>query len=545
MLKQMHHLIFITVLSTLLVACGGGGGGDDGSTADTSAPTVSSTSPENSATAVLRNSILSASFDEDLFAVTVDATSFTFEETGSNGISGTVSFDSASNVASFAPDNELAMLTAYTATLSTAITDLSGNALATDYRWSFTTADGAWNNAELIEDDAGGAYFPQIAVDSSGKALAVWQQYDGSDYSIWANRFDGTNWDSAERIETGTGHAYSPQIAVDSSGKALAVWRQSDGIRSSIWANRFDGTNWGSAELIETGTRDAYDPQIAVDSSGKALVVWRQYDGIRYNIWASRFDGTSWGSAELIEDDAGPAYNPQIAVDSSGRALAVWQQLDYLGFIHIWANNFDGTNWDSAISIERKSAKATNPQIAIDSNGKALAVWQQVDVDGGVREGIWTNDFDGARWGRPKLIETNTGNANNPKIIFNSSGKAFVVWAQIDGDDRSGIWVNRFDGANWGSAERIETGTGYAVSPQIAVDSSGKALAVWEQRDGSRHNIWANRFDGTNWGSAKRIETGTGYAVSPQIAVDSSGKALAVWEQRDGSRYNILVNRFE
>tara|TARA_B100000795_G_C22491457_1_gene320411 strand:- start:149 stop:424 length:276 start_codon:yes stop_codon:yes gene_type:complete len=36
---------------------------------------------------------------------------------------------------------------------------------------------------------------------------------------------------------------------------------------------------------------------------------------------------------------------------------------------------------------------------------------------------------------------------------------------------------------------------GSAVNPQIAIDSSGNAIAVWKQNDGTRENIYANRFD--------------------------------------------------
>ena len=104
----------------------------------------------------------------------------------------------------------------------------------------------------------------------------MWQQSDGTRYNIWANRFNGTSWGTAELIETdNAGNAQYPQIAFDSSGNAIAVWRQSDGTRYNIWANRFNGTSWGTAELIETDNAgNAQYPQIAFDSSGNAIAVW-------------------------------------------------------------------------------------------------------------------------------------------------------------------------------------------------------------------------------------------------------------------------------
>lgn len=185
------------LLTTLgLSACGGGGNTDATESTDitaptdTTAPTVSSTSPASSANAVARNSTLTGTFDEDIFAVTVDATSFTLVNPAAGNIPGSVNFDGISKVATFAPDNPLAILASYTATFSTAITDLSGNALASDYSWSFTTEDGSWGSATLFETDAGTANDPQITVDNNGNAHAVWQQYDGSRYNIWARRFE-------------------------------------------------------------------------------------------------------------------------------------------------------------------------------------------------------------------------------------------------------------------------------------------------------------------------------------------------------------------
>jgi hypothetical protein len=145
-----------------LSACGGGGGSTTAPTAptDTTAPTVTSTTPVDSATSVARESTITATFNEDVFATTTDAASFTLAKSGA--IDGTVTFEASTNVATYTPGSELAILATYTATLSTAITDLSGNPLAADYSWSFITAEGAWQAAELIEtDNVGYAAFPK------------------------------------------------------------------------------------------------------------------------------------------------------------------------------------------------------------------------------------------------------------------------------------------------------------------------------------------------------------------------------------------------
>jgi hypothetical protein len=93
----------------------------------------------------------------------------------------TVTFDGSNNVATLTPTGDLSILTTYTATLSTEITDLNGNPLAADYSWSFSTTEGAWGMAEMIEDNAENASTPQIAFDNSGYAIAVWSQNNGAE----------------------------------------------------------------------------------------------------------------------------------------------------------------------------------------------------------------------------------------------------------------------------------------------------------------------------------------------------------------------------
>jgi hypothetical protein len=530
---------------------------DTAAPADTAAPTVSSTSPLNSATSVARDSAITATFDEDMFATTVDASSFTLDKSGN--INGTVTFEANTNVATFTSDSELAILSTYTATLSTDITDLSGNPLVNDYNWSFTTAEGSWGTAEPITTGTLFRISPQVALDGSGNAIAVWYQFNNAAYDIYASYFNGTTWGTAELIETGTNDANSPQVSFDGSGNAIAVWlARPDGVYR-IWSNRFNGTSWGNAELIGTGVdSNAGDPQIAVDSSGNAIAVWHQEDtnGVD-NIWANHFDvnrsgGPGWGTAELIEiNDVGDAADSQVAIDSSGHAIAVWRQFD--GSVYnIWANRFNGIIWGTAQLIENDDVgNAYFPQVGVDSSGNAIVVWQQTVITStaGAYVPAWANRFNGSSWGTPELIGIGTyeGNAEFSQVSVNSSGHAIAVWQQWDGTAVS-IYANRFDGTSWGTAELIETNdNGRTRNAQVAVDGSGNAIAVWIQHDENNlESIWTNRFDGSSWGTAELLETNdNGGADNPQVEIDSSGNATAVWSKAIDFDRSIYANRFK
>ena len=562
--KSNHwHLASLILLPFFLSACGGSSSDSDprinistnantnssASTADTSTPYIINTTPQNSAINVLRNNSLTANFSEDIFAITVDSASFTLSESSASNTPSSVQFNGASNVATLTPNRPLAPLTNYTATLSSAITDLSGNALPHSYSWSFTTIDATWRTPALIEtDNTGNADNPQIAFDRNDNAITVWQQNDGIRNNIWANQFNGTTWDGAILIETdNTGSAFNPQIAISNNGNAIAVWYQNDGTRNNIWANQFNGTTWNGAILIETdNTGSAFNPQIAISNNGNAIAVWYQHDGIRNNIWINQFDGTNWGAAMPIEgDDTGGTSNPQIAFDNNGNAFAVWQQSDGTRN-NIWANRFNGTTWDGATLIEADdTGNASNPQIAFDNNGNAIAVWQQFD---GTRNNIWANQFNGTTWGGATLIETdNAGGVHKAQIAIDNNGNAIAVWYQDTGSQYN-ILASQFDGTTWGTATLLETdNNGAAINPQIAFDSNNNAIAIWYQEDDfPRNNIWTNRFDGTDWGTAVLLETNdAGSATNPQVAFDSNGNAIAVWQQSDGSTQSIWANRFE
>ena len=140
---------------------------------------------------------------------------------------------------------------------------------------------------------------PQIAVDTNGDAVVVWQQLDGIQ-NVWANHYlAGWGWGTATTISDGAGDATAPQVAADTSGNAVAVWAQSDGTRDNIMANRYlAGSGWGTAALIETDNNGA--PPTLKSVSPPTAMRWRcgsNPTALRTNIWANRYTagaGLGW-----------------------------------------------------------------------------------------------------------------------------------------------------------------------------------------------------------------------------------------------------------
>jgi hypothetical protein len=86
------------------------------------------------------NQAVNATFSEAMDPLTITTASVTLTGPGGTGVVGTVGYDVVGKIATFTPTASLAALTAYTATVTSAAKDLAGNALATSFVWSFTTA---------------------------------------------------------------------------------------------------------------------------------------------------------------------------------------------------------------------------------------------------------------------------------------------------------------------------------------------------------------------------------------------------------------------
>ena len=419
-----------------------------------------------------------------------------------------------------------------------------------------------WRGAVAIEVGNAGVADLKLAVDRNGNAIAVWVQ-DGdattaTRYDVWANRYNAATaaWGSAQLIETANaGGASGLDVAMDDAGNAIVVWSQDGDTTSAtiydIWANRYDAVTgtWGTARLLESGSGQASAVRIAVSRGGEAMAVWQQESATGLSsIWSNRFSAGSWAGAQLVDGDEGAgrhAYFPHVAIDSNGNAIAVWHQWDGARY-NLWARrHVPGSGWLGEQTVESGVGNALHGNIAIGTDGTAIAVWQQSN---GTRDDVMTNRFAGT-WGTAEIIDSGTDDAYSPAVAIDSNGNAFAIWYQ--NDDAVGwsvrhVWTNRFNAATgWETAIRLAENAGTFPSPALAMTADGAAFAVWVQWDGTRSNIDVRRYvAGSGWIAAERIETSDQDAYAPQVGADAGGNAVALWGQSDGSALSAFVNHY-
>lgn len=100
-------------------------------------PSVVTVTPASESTNIAVNTAITAEFSESMDASTINTSTFVLN----NGVTGTVSYDHDTKIATFTPYSDLAYSTTYTATITTGVKDLLGAGMAADHTWSFTTRD--------------------------------------------------------------------------------------------------------------------------------------------------------------------------------------------------------------------------------------------------------------------------------------------------------------------------------------------------------------------------------------------------------------------
>ena len=382
-----------------------------------------------------------------------------------------------------------------------------------------------WNIPVFVSELGKEAGSPQVAVDPDGNAIAIWTQDDGGRFNLLANRFEaGVGWGAPTLIERDdSGDARAPMLAIDPAGNAWAVWQQIVGPPGSeaspislaghnIWGNRFvPETGWGEGRLIKS---EALVGDIGLDASGTLTILWT----VDRAIYADRFvPDIGWAGAKPILEDVEPGSSVQLAVDAEGRAIAVWAERSVAPpTLEIYASRYvPNEGWGPAILVwadtdfGARFIQRDILSIVMDSEGSAIALWS-VDI-------FYTGEVYGANG-----------------VIYAARFVPGFGWSEA-------VPVGQEDDRGQYALKRIP--------PQLASDAEGNAIAVWSKLDQNRSaDLFASRFDiGVGWSESIRIAEEVGQQIwdtntaNFALAIEPGGKAAVLYD--DGNS-GIFATRY-
>ncbi len=267
------------------------------------------------------------------------------------------------------------------------------------------TIDGGWKTREFLEYDNYWIRLPTVAMDSKGNATSVWMKwiYFADGYDVFSNTYTAdSGWGSEAQVNTSFGHTVHPDVAMGSQGHTVAAWMQQEKeypyFYSLMVSYREPGGDWQPPVLIDSSPHTPFSgypalPKVKVDGKGNAIVVW---------LGSARY-GSNLGGLTGFQEELNFGLSVLASHYVAGKGWSTSVRLDF---------GIDET-------LDNFSVFRRTPQIAMDSQGNAVAVWT-------TRGRVWASRYAiGSGWSPPSDL----GNGNVfPRVAMDNCGNSVVVW---------------------------------------------------------------------------------------------------------------------
>ncbi|HEY5197922.1 MAG TPA: hypothetical protein VIJ51_12940 [Solirubrobacteraceae bacterium] len=188
--------------------------------------------------------------------------------------------------------------------------------------------------------------------------------------------------------------------------------------------------------------------------------------------------------------------------------------------------------WSAAASLSPSREMPSPPGIAVDGRGDEIVTW----IDDAGRP-MARSRASGGGFGRPVVLGPGAALRAAPRVAFDRSGNATVVWLARPGASGAANEVEasyRRRGGRFAAPTRIfgDAGGAELDSPGLGVARDGRVSAFWI----AGHVVdVATRAPGKAWSRATPIANPVADDPSlPSYAVAANGDAVAVWSNDDG-----------
>ncbi|MCR9151685.1 MAG: Ig-like domain-containing protein [Rhodobacteraceae bacterium] len=418
--------------------------------------------------------------------------------------------------------------------------------------------------------------------------VVTWRDYDGSNYDIYARRYDkdGNAIDGSDFLVSrfaAANYDDTPKAIGLSDGGFVVIWRGDnyDGSGASIIGQRYaaDGSEVGEEFVVNADTVLAqYHPSIDLRADGALVVVWEANGNRIEQAIITDFEADTRAVSDILLDEQVSenqnSYRPEVAMLSDGGHIVVWEGYNYAidpSGMGVFAQRYDADGeklGDQFLVNTTTTSDQRYPSVAGltggTHDGGFVVVWQginQASTSSGWDIVAQRFAADGSRIGGEIVISA-TGNSQQdyePTVTALADGNWAVTW--YDGTSGQNIRLRIYDedgNALTGELTVNETaGSAYNegyIAETIATLDDGGFVVTWRRYDGNdineRSDAYARVYnaDGTARTGEFQVNTTTLYDqnfVSVGALQGEDAGFVVTWRDYDGNNYDIYARRYD
>src|SRR5689334_3627916 len=246
----------------------------------------------------------------------------------------------------------------------------------------------------------------------------------------------------------------------------------------------------------------------------------------------------AWSSPVGVSLPGDRATDPALAVNTRGDAVAVWGR-DASGQETVQASlrRAGETTWGPPIDLSLSSTAQASAHVALDDAGDAVVVWRGRTNGHGVVQAARMSAASGV-WESPVDVSLPGGGISDVSVALDARGDAVLVWERqaLDGTETVQASGRALHGGSWSVPVDLSL-AGRAGDTRVGMAADGLTIATWLRFDGTS---WIPQYSvraglATGWRSPINLANGGPDVRSSDLVVDRAGNAVVVWRRGRGA----------
>ena len=353
--------------------------------------------------------------------------------------------------------------------------------------------------------------YAQPVIASDGNVILSWVHDDvnkpnmqGEEiyYSLW----NGFSWSQPSAITENYNLEFSPDIAFDTGGNAVAVWEHNKKIfyeeNATLDGNFTSGfeiayavfnkttLTWSTPVLLTNNDYMDHGPELVVDDERNVMVIWMVNENDTEMLYYSLWNGSTFSASELLKTNVS-AITQSFAY-KQGRLLHVWSQdadgnFSTAGDEELYSAVWNGTAWSTSIKITSDSCDDEYPSVLYE-DGSATLLWLKLVDTGNM---LYQSEFIDGMWTNQSLVGVNTSIIDF-NVARDNDNNIVLVWEEL-GNHGPDMYYLVYDRTHRSWSDKNQLTSDIAMEKSItALFTNGTLVASYLKTDITLGNVTTN-----------------------------------------------------